>query len=111
MGTIIFLLVFFFIIYPLIKIGWKFFVLSRRWRQATDGMRKAYEKAAREAAGKDNEPPAKKKKIDPSVGEYVAFEEITETTTVEATEDKASGTTSIKIESQVEDAVWEEIRD
>lgn len=48
----------------------------------------------------------RKKKIDPSVGEYVAFEEVAEeTTTTTATGQQ----TTFTAESQVEDAVWEEI--
>lgn len=54
-------------------------------------------------------PEPRKKKIDPNVGEYVAFEEIKASTTVtESTE--SDGSTRIEVESQIEDAVWEEIK-
>lgn len=55
------------------------------------------------------EPPAKKKKIDPTVGEYVAYEEISCTVEAQTAAD-TDGSRKIKVEEQVEDAVWEEIR-
>ncbi|MDE6288225.1 MAG: DUF4834 family protein, partial [Muribaculaceae bacterium] len=54
-------------------------------------------------------PAPRNKKIDPNVGEYVAFEEIKTSTTVSETTE-ADGSTRIKVESQIEDAVWEEIK-
>lgn len=50
----------------------------------------------------------KKKKIDPNVGEYVAFEEIACNVTTESGD--SNGNTRFRSESQVEDAVWEDIK-
>lgn len=56
---------------------------------------------------KKPEPPQRpKKKIDPSVGEYVEFTETTET----ATRETPDGTdTSVKTEQQITDIQWEDI--
>lgn len=108
MMTFIFLLFLFFVILPLCNILWRGWQFSRRWKRATADMREAY----RRATGQNQQPeqPApKKKKIDPEVGEYVVFEEIACNTNIES-EEHPDGSTTIKAESQVEDAVWEEIR-
>lgn len=113
MGTILFLLLFFFIILPLFKIVWRGWQFTRRWKDATAGMREAYNRAAADAADgrkQYRKSSAKKKKIDPSVGEYVTFEELNvDTTTTEKTSSDGK-TASVRVESQVEDAVWEEIK-
>lgn len=49
-------------------------------------------------------PPRHRKKIDPDVGEYVEFEEITTVTTYTYTE------TKFETEEQISDADWEDIR-
>ena len=54
-------------------------------------------------------PEKKKKKIDSDVGEYVAFEEIKVSETERHTETSGSKT-EIKVESQIEDVEWEEIK-
>lgn len=102
-----FLLILF--LYKLGKILWRGWTFSRQWRRATENMREAYRRAAEGANRSPEQPTPKKKKIDPTVGEYIAFEEVkTETSTFEATSDGNSS--SIRAESQVEDAVWEEIK-
>lgn len=102
-GTFLLLLLIFFVVIPLCKIGWRVWNLHRQWQRATQGMRDAY--AAAQNAAKKAAKPKKKKKIDPSVGEYVAFEEVKTTATYTST---STGTT-FRAESQIEDAVWEEI--
>ena len=56
-------------------------------------------------------PVPRRKKIDPSVGEYVKFQEIATSETVSQTTDTATGstTTTVSVEQQVTDAEWEEI--
>lgn len=98
---LILFLIFYFILWPVCRVAWRGYKLHRRWRQATAGMRGGYPPPP-------PRPPRKKKKIDPSVGEYVAFEEIACNTTVEA-ETSADGSSRITVESQIEDATWEEI--
>ncbi|MBD5180877.1 MAG: DUF4834 family protein [Bacteroidales bacterium] len=55
-----------------------------------------------------SEPQPHKKKIDPNVGEYVSFQEITSTETETTTTDPATGAreTTYTVEQQVTDAEW-----
>ena len=109
MGTFLFLLLFFFIILPLCQIALKVWRFNRRWKEATREMRDAYNKAQEQADDLQNK--QKKKKIDPSVGEYISFEEINiETTSTTDTSSETKTSTYIKVESQIEDADWEEIK-
>lgn len=119
MGTFFLLLFIFFIVIPLCRALWRGWQFHRRWREATRGMRDAFARASGTAAdGSDkrrqpHSAPAKKKKIDPSVGEYVAFEEIhvSSTESTQTRTDAAGRThTTVHTESQIEDAVWEDIR-
>ena len=62
-------------------------------------------------AGWSGAPQTKRKKIDSSVGEYVAFEEITEVsshTTASSSDDRTAG--DIEVEQQVTDVEWEDIK-
>jgi len=54
-------------------------------------------------------PRAPKKKIDPSVGEYVEFTETTSTTS--ATESDGTRETTTVTESQITDVTWEDLPD
>lgn len=56
-------------------------------------------------------PAPRKKKIDPSVGEYVRFQEIQTTETVDSHTDPATGDTrtTVTVEQQVTDAEWEDL--
>lgn len=93
---------------------WKLWQLRRTYRRASSGLNDIFAQTfGRRAPDRDGfhprpAPPRKKKKIDPSVGEYVSFEEIKDTSAAAHTD--SAGDTSVKTESQIEDAVWEEIR-
>lgn len=52
--------------------------------------------------------PRKKKKIDSSVGEYVDYEEIVETTST--TDTAGNAHTDFKRESQITDVEWEDVK-
>lgn len=100
-------LLFFLVIRPL----WRGYGLYRRWRNATADLRDSFAQYQRQAAAQQPpEPPRKKKKIDPAVGEYVAFEEISASASVRTESDSKGTHTSVRVESQIEDAVWEEIK-
>lgn len=111
MGTILFLLLFFFVLLPLARIAW---AAWRQYRLLRDHMRRAqeFEDRFRRAAGatdsahEPQQPAARKKKIDPDVGEYVQFEEMR----VYASDDidEAPAATEAPAE-QIEDADWEDI--
>ncbi len=114
MGTFLLLLFIFFIVIPLAKLSWRVFKMQRQWQKAQQQMRDAFRNAAdgtdRDTAHRQSAQKRRpKKKIDPNVGEYVAFEEIRVTSSSSETT-SADGTRTFKSESQVEDAVWEEIK-
>ena len=106
-GLILLILLFYFIIIPLVKAIYSGWQIHSQWKKATEGMRNAYRQAqdyARNAA----QPKPKKKKIDPNVGEYVAFEDIA--CNVKSTDSQGNTTRTTYTESQVEDAQWEDIK-
>lgn len=102
MLSIILILILLYILWKIAKWGWGGYRVYKQWKDATDGLRGF---GSGEQQRQPEDTPKKKKKIDPSVGEYVAFEEITTEVKVE-TSDTA---TKVSIEEQVEDAVWEEL--
>ena len=112
MGTILFLLLFFFVLLPLGRVAW---AVWRQYSTLRKHMRSAQAfgdafREQQEAARRQQEKPARKKKIARDVGEYVAFEEMRVYTRSETTTVDADGTTTrVTVESQVEDAEWEEI--
>lgn len=114
MALIFAILFFVFILYPVGKALWRGYQLQQSWKRATQGFRDAYRHAASGADGSRHAAPKrKKKKIDPNVGEYVAFEEVTVSAseTTETQTGQKSTYTNTYTESQIEDAVWEEIRE
>ena len=109
-GALAFFLTYY-IILPICRFFWKGFRLYRQWRRATEPLRRAYEQAEEENRRRaSGQPPAKRKKIDPKVGEYVKFEEIFVETEIKTDESGSETTrTTITVESQIEDAEWEDI--
>ncbi|MDE6396537.1 MAG: DUF4834 family protein [Muribaculaceae bacterium] len=90
--------------------------IRRRVNQFAEQMRGAAGGATAGGTRNAREPekPARpKKKIDPGVGEYVRFEEITVETDQTVSHDPASGTTrvdtSVKVEDQIVDVEWEDL--
>lgn len=94
-------------------------------RKLTSQARKAYEETfgsgfygfgGSEQSDRNNEsststPPAHGKRIDPTVGEYIEYEEVEESREInnETQEFSASSTEEYFKEEQIEDAEWEEI--
>lgn len=97
MATFLILVLVFFLLWPVIKIGHK---IHRAQRQ----MRSAFEQAARQ---QQQQQEAEREKIfDRNVGEYVDFEEIENTDN----DTKPQYNPTVKIEPQIEDAEWEDIK-
>lgn len=105
---LIFLLIFFVVI-PIFRVGAAIYRARRQARQFFDnfGRNGAGAPADETAAA----PKPKKKKIDPADGEYVQFEEIESTTTVDSKTDSAGHTTTtVETEQQIVDIEWEDIK-
>lgn len=107
MGFLLFILFVVFVLVPLGKIAWRIWSMQRQWKNATRNAREAYRRAAEQAAAQN--PVPRKKKIDPSVGEYVAFEEIACNVSSTTSTESSTTTRTVHVESRYEDAVWEEI--
>ncbi len=104
MLTFFLLLLLFFIVIPALRVMWRISQIRSAFKKQQQRANDMFNRARQ-----PRPEPRKKKKIDPNVGEYVAFEEIkTSTTVTESAE--PDGSTRIKVESQIEDAVWEDIK-
>lgn len=103
MLTFFLLLLLFFIVIPALRVMWRISQIRSAFKKQQQRANDMFNRA------RQPKPEPRKKKIDPNVGEYVAFEEIKTSTTVHETTE-ADGSTRIKVESQIEDAVWEEIK-
>ena len=106
MGTFLLALFLVFIVWPLVKFLWAI-------RKAHKQARKAFEQATgtqwKQYKKESKTPPVNKEKIfDKNVGEYVDFEDI-ETASATTTENTTQAQQA-KIEHQIEDAEWEEIK-
>lgn len=111
MSIIGFILLCFFIVFivvPLLRAVLGVRRMRRDWQQRVDDFRRAAGFGPASAPADEPKAPARKKKIDPDTGEYVAFEEIkAETTyTSASTETQAS----FRVEEQIEDVSWEDIK-
>lgn len=109
MGTFLFLLFVFFIVIPVVRVVITIWRARRQTRRFFDQFRNATGTGPSSQTGRKEAPrqPKTKKKIDPSVGEYVAFEEIkTESTTT----DRQNTTTYTEVEQQIVDVDWEDIK-
>lgn len=109
MGTFLFLLFVFFIVIPVVRVVITIWRARRQTRRFFDQFRNATGAGASSQTGRKEAPrqPKTKKKIDPTVGEYVAFEEIkTESTTT----DRQNTTTYTEVEQQIVDVDWEDIK-
>ena len=111
--TFLFLL---FIIFVLPKIIRGFLIVRRVRRQARQmfeqmygGAQQPQQEPRRRKAGWSS-PIPRRKKIDPNVGEYVRFQEIsTEETVTQQTDTAGNTTTTVTVEQQITDAEWEDL--
>lgn len=109
MGTILLLLFIIFVVWPLCRFAYHVWQTRRQWQQATDRMRDAFRQTyGQNRTPGDQAPKKKKKKIDPTVCEDVVFEEIA-CDVKSQTYTSADGSRTTYTESQVEDAIWEDL--
>ncbi|MCM1311054.1 MAG: hypothetical protein NC301_08555 [Bacteroides sp.] len=97
---IIILLVWFFIIAPFVRL----IRVSRQWQNTFNN---ATRQQQRQQHHKRPAQPQPKKKIDPTVGEYVEFTETEVSQT--ATDGQGNTTATRETESQITDVTWEDI--
>lgn len=102
---IILILIFVFVVIPLIRLAAAIWRAQRAAKSYINNFKKQTENY-RKANSQQPEPQKKKKKIDPSDGEFVNFEELPS----EAEATQSSKTTYVEIEQQVVDVEWEDIK-
>lgn len=84
--------------------------VRRQWRQMQDQARQFHEQYNRQQSRpSESHRRRRKKKIDPSVGEYVEFTETTDSATGGRSSDAGSGRTDVQPESQITDVTWEDL--
>lgn len=112
MGSIIFFIIFlvvaFFgvLLFRIIAGAWKMVRAVRRvFTPPTDD-----DRGPRKRRAKEEPKPKKAKKIDPTVGEYVEFEEVACNVSYTSTTTESGTTTRIETEEQIVDAEWEDIK-
>lgn len=106
-GAIFLFLIIWFVIVPLARVAITVHRARKRVREVFGGMGGSTDEGGNDRS--DNEPPRKAKIIDPSVGEYVAYEDIIVSS--EETNKNSGTTTRYTIEQQIVDAEWEDIPD
>ncbi len=86
---------------------WLFPWLLRRQIRKTFGFDpRGGRQQERKQQSQQPEPPVAKKKIDPTVGEYVEFTETVESTTRQTPEGEEN---SVRVEQQITDVQWEDL--
>lgn len=102
------LLLILFIVLPLVRVGIRIWQFRRQVRNFMADPFGAGRNTGRNTGRKSSRPSSRpKKKIDPDVGEYVAFTEVSVETNV------SDGDTEIhtfRTEQQIEDVEWEDIK-
>ncbi|MDE6283918.1 MAG: hypothetical protein K2L97_08025 [Muribaculaceae bacterium] len=121
MWLAIFLLAIFF--YFFIRPAWRIWRVYNNARKQARDMQNAFRRAAgldpeAEKRARDNEqvrrkggwstPEPRRKKIDPAVGEYIKFQEVTVDVTETSTDGSETTYTRVS-EQQIEDVKWEDV--
>lgn len=113
MLSFLFLLLIFFILWPVLKTGWRIWRQMSQVRRFMADPEGEMRRQARKNAGGANRTqasrPGRKKKIPRDVGEYVAFTEI-EVSADERARSANTQETSFKAEEQVSDIKWVDIK-
>ena len=91
-GTFFILLILFFLIFPVIKLGWKIYMAQKTAKKAFSEFHKQQQRQRRK-----------------TMGEYVDFEEVTDAHQASQQNSKSSKKSRIKDEPLITDAEWEEI--
>ncbi len=101
---LILLFVWFFMIAPFIKL----YKASKQWRNVFEQAQQQQRRQRQADGRRQQQPPVARKKIDPTVGEYVEFTETTEVTAT-ATDGGAGSSIRVETEAQITDITWEDI--
>lgn len=110
--ALIFLFLLGFILWPVIKFGWKLFTIRRQlnniYGQRAGGGASGGGGSFWNRSGRPQSPKAKRSRIDRNVGEYVEFEELA--VDVEAETQRQYKKVEFERQQQISDVEWEEVR-
>lgn len=104
MTTLIFILLFLFIVWPLLRFGYTVHRMRKQAQKIFEQGNNARQR--QDEADRDNR---RDKMFDRNDGEYVEYEEIHTETTDAASESGSGSQSHITIEEQIVDAKWEDI--
>lgn len=108
LGLIFLFFIIFYIIVPLVRAAIGLRRMRRDWKQQVNSFRRAagFPSDAPGSSPADQPAPRRKKKIDSSTGEYIAFEEIKVDTSARYSEKGVD----FQAEEQIEDVTWVDIK-
>lgn len=109
-GTFFIFLIIFFLLFPVIKLGWKIYVAQKTAKKAFSEFNKQQQQQAQEYESRQRR--QKKRQRRKTMGEYVDFEEVNGSTQSSANTHQGSSKKSsrVKDEPLITDAEWEEIK-
>lgn len=110
LGTLFILLIIFFLLFPVIKLGWKIYTAQKTAKKAFSEFHKQQQQRAEEYESQQRRQQQRQRRK--SMGEYVDFEEVNDSTQSSANPHQGSTkkTSRIKDEPLITDAEWEEIK-
>lgn len=110
LGTLFILLIIFFLVFPVIKLGWKIYMAQKTAKKAFSELHKQQQQRAEEFESQQRRQQHRQRRK--SMGEYVDFEEVNDSTqSATNSHQRASKKTSrIKDDPLITDAEWEEIK-
>ncbi len=107
--TFIFLLILFFIIWPLVKVLIALYAVKKRTKKSF-GAFGGFSRGQKRQTAWSRFQRKNKKKISRDIGEYVEFEEISATASEDASHDDGMKNEKYAVEQQIVDAEWVDIK-
>ena len=107
-GTFFILLILFFLIFPVIKLGWKIYMAQKTAKKAFSEFHKQQQRQAEEFESQQLRQQQRQRRK--SMGESVDFEEVTDAHPASQQNSKSSKKSRIKDEPLISDAEWEDIK-
>ena len=110
LGTLFILLIIFFLLFPVIKLGWKIYTAQKTAKKAFSEFHKQQQQRAEEYESQQRRQQQHQRRK--SMGEYIDFEDISDLQQASSTKSHQSSSkkSRIKDEPLITDAEWEEIK-
>lgn len=108
LGTLLLILIIFFLILPLLKVGLRIYGFQKKAKDAFSQFNQQQQKQAEEYESRQRRQQRQQRRK--SMGEYVDFEEITDTSGSASPRQSASKKSPHPSEPLISDAEWEDIK-